>query len=152
MGQAVYQWCECIHGGDEVHFASKKWKDNADVQALMKKHKLKNLYEVETYFNRRMAKVIDDEIRIVIDRNYQRAEDILNENMDILHNMAQALMDWETIDKGQIDKLLGGEKIDPPEEEPEESDTDDKVEVETDNDNEDISLDKPASAHGHQEI
>ena len=49
-----------IHfGGDEVHFASKKWNDNADVKALMKKHNLKDLYEVETYFNRRMAKVID---------------------------------------------------------------------------------------------
>ena len=97
-----------------------------------------------------MAKVIDDEIRIVIDRNYQRAEDILNENREILHNMAQALMDWETIDKFQIDKLLKGEKIDPPEDEPEESDTDDKVEAEADN--EGIQLDKPAGAQGHQEV
>ena len=97
-----------------------------------------------------MAKVIDDEIRIVIDRNYQRAEDILNENREILHNMAQALMDWETIDKFQIEKLLKGEKIDPPEDEPEESDTDDKVEAEADN--EGIQLDKPAGAQGHQEV
>ena len=97
-----------------------------------------------------MAKVIDDEIRIVIDRNYQRAEDILNENREILHNMAQALMDWETIDKFQIDKLLKGEKIEPPEDEPEESDTDDKVEAEADN--EGIQLDKPAGAQGHQEV
>ena len=99
-----------------------------------------------------MAKVIDDEIRIVIDRNYQRAEDILNENMNILHNMAHALMDWETIDKFQIEKLLKGEKIDPPEDEPEESDTDSKVEVEVEADSEDIQLDKPAGAHGHQEM
>ncbi len=67
----------------------------------------------------KMAQLIDDEIRQVIDRNYQRAEDILKSHMDVLHNMAQALMDWETIDKLQIDRLLSGEKIEPPEEEPE---------------------------------
>ncbi len=67
----------------------------------------------------KMAQLIDDEVRQVIDRNYQRAEDILKSHMDVLHNMAQALMDWETIDKLQIDRLLSGEKIEPPEEEPE---------------------------------
>ena len=46
-------------GGDEVHFASEKWNDNTDVQVLMKEHNLENLYDVETYFNRRMASVID---------------------------------------------------------------------------------------------
>ncbi|NOQ14074.1 MAG: ATP-dependent zinc metalloprotease FtsH [Methyloprofundus sp.] len=99
-----------------------------------------------------MAKVIDDEIRIVIDRNYQRAEDILNDNMEILHNMAQALMDWETIDKFQIEQLLKGDKLDPPEDEPEESDTDIDGNVEIEVDNEGVQLDKPAGAHGHQEI
>ncbi len=62
----------------------------------------------------KMAQMIDDEIRQLIDRNYQRAEEILKEHMDILHNMAQALMDWETIDKHQIERLMKGEKIDPP--------------------------------------
>jgi cell division protease FtsH len=62
----------------------------------------------------KMAEMIDAEVRKVIDRNYQNAENILKENMDILHNMAQALMDWETIDKNQIAILLKGEKIDPP--------------------------------------
>jgi len=62
----------------------------------------------------KMAQIIDDEIRNLIDRNYKRAEDILTEHIDILHNMAQALMDWETIDKHQIAKLMKGEKIEPP--------------------------------------
>jgi len=66
----------------------------------------------------KMAQIIDDEIRHVVDTNYKRAEDILKEKMDILHNMAQALMDWETIDKYQINKLMKGEKIAPPEPEP----------------------------------
>ena len=49
---------------------------------------------------------IDEEIRSIIDRNYERAEKILKENMDILHAMADALMKYETIDKFQIADLM----------------------------------------------
>ncbi|WKJ91391.1 ATP-dependent zinc metalloprotease FtsH [Methylomonas montana] len=49
---------------------------------------------------------IDEEIRSIIDRNYERAEKILKENEDILHAMAGALMKFETIDKYQIDDLM----------------------------------------------
>lgn len=49
---------------------------------------------------------IDEEIRSFIDRNYERAEKILKENIDILHAMAEALMKYETIDKYQIDDLM----------------------------------------------
>jgi len=61
-----------------------------------------------------MAQVIDEEIRHMVDNNYQRAKDILLEHMEILHNMAHALLDWETIDKYQIDSLMAGEKLGPP--------------------------------------
>lgn len=49
---------------------------------------------------------IDEEIRSIIDRNYERAEKMLKENEDILHAMAAALMKYETIDKYQIDDLM----------------------------------------------
>jgi len=49
---------------------------------------------------------IDEEIRSIIDRNYERAETILKENTDILHAMSDALMKYETIDKYQIDDLM----------------------------------------------
>ncbi|MDQ7090679.1 MAG: ATP-dependent zinc metalloprotease FtsH [Methylococcales bacterium] len=49
---------------------------------------------------------IDDEIRVIINRNYQRSEKILKENVDILHAMADALMKYETIDKYQIEDLM----------------------------------------------
>ncbi|CAM4061876.1 ATP-dependent zinc metalloprotease FtsH [Vibrio neonatus] len=52
------------------------------------------------------AKLIDDEIRQIIDRNYARARQILEENMDIMHSMKDALMKYETIDAGQIDDLM----------------------------------------------
>lgn len=52
------------------------------------------------------AKLIDDEIKVIIDRNYERARKILLENMDILHEMTKALIQYETIDEGQIDDLM----------------------------------------------
>jgi cell division protease FtsH len=61
-----------------------------------------------------VAEHIDEEIRAVIDCNYQRAETILQENISILHNMANALMKWETIDKDQIDDLMAGNEPRPP--------------------------------------
>jgi cell division protease FtsH len=60
------------------------------------------------------AHAIDKEIREFIDRNYQRAETILKENMDILHSMAKALMKYETIDSVQIAAIMAGEPIPPP--------------------------------------
>ncbi len=56
------------------------------------------------------AHTIDEEIRSIIDRNYERAEKILKENEDILHAMADALMKYETIDKYQLDDLMARKK------------------------------------------
>ncbi len=55
-----------------------------------------------------VAHLIDDEIREVIDRNYQRAEMLLQDNIKVLHKMADALMKWETIDRLQIEDLMAG--------------------------------------------
>jgi cell division protease FtsH len=51
-------------------------------------------------------KVIDEEIRVIIDANYALATKILKENKDILVEMTKALMTHETIDKEQIDDLM----------------------------------------------
>jgi len=61
-----------------------------------------------------VAHLIDEEIRAVIDRNYQKAETLLQENIIILHKMADALMKWETIDKDQIEDLMAGKDPKPP--------------------------------------
>ncbi|WP_024298072.1 ATP-dependent zinc metalloprotease FtsH [Methylomicrobium lacus] len=65
-------------------------------------------------FSNEIAHQIDDEIRALIDRNYQRAEKLLQDNIEILHKMADALMKWETIDKAQIDDLMAGRDPRPP--------------------------------------
>ena len=51
-------------------------------------------------------KSIDSEIRKIIDNNYEIAVQILKDNMDILHAMSEALLKYETIDLGQIDRLM----------------------------------------------
>jgi cell division protease FtsH len=60
------------------------------------------------------AHAIDEEIRAVIDRNYQRSRDILTEHTDKLHTMADALMKYETIDSEQIDDIMSGRTPRPP--------------------------------------
>ncbi len=51
-------------------------------------------------------KSIDSEIRKIIDTNYELATKILTDNIDILHSMSEALLKYETIDLGQIDRLM----------------------------------------------
>lgn len=56
-----------------------------------------------------VSKKIDEEIRNIIERNYQRATDILKENSDKLEVMTACLMQYETIDKDQVDRIMAGE-------------------------------------------
>ena len=60
------------------------------------------------------ANVIDEEVRAIVDRNYTRAEQILKDNMDKLHSMANALMKYETIDTEQIKDIMEGKTPRPP--------------------------------------
>ena len=60
------------------------------------------------------AKEIDVEVRKIIDDCYNRAKSILDENMDKLHMMAEALMLYETIDADQIEDIMEGRKPRPP--------------------------------------
>lgn len=60
------------------------------------------------------AGVIDEEVRVIIDRNYERANQILVDNMDKLHVMAEALIKYETIDSDQINDIMEGRQPRPP--------------------------------------
>ncbi|WP_311352635.1 ATP-dependent zinc metalloprotease FtsH, partial [Aggregatibacter segnis] len=67
--------------------------------------------EGEVFLGRSMAKakhmsdetahVIDEEVRAIVTRNYERARQILIDNMDILHAMKDALVKYETIEEEQ---------------------------------------------------
>jgi len=58
--------------------------------------------------------IIDQEIHEIIERNYQRAEEILKKHLDILHNMAAALVKFETIDQAQIQEIMNGNELPQP--------------------------------------
>ena len=57
---------------------------------------------------------IDEEIRRLIDGNYERARDILTASLDKLHIMAEALIRYETIDEHQIKDIMDGRTPRPP--------------------------------------
>ena len=60
------------------------------------------------------AEEIDREVRAIIDSCYGRAKQILEDNRDKLDLMADALMQYETIDADQIDDIMSGHKPRPP--------------------------------------
>ena len=59
-------------------------------------------------FSEETAKQIDDEVRAIITSCYEKAGSILATNMDKLHNMADALLKYETIDQEQISDIMAG--------------------------------------------
>jgi cell division protease FtsH len=60
------------------------------------------------------AHLIDEEIRSIIDLNYERAEKLLKENIHLLHLMSEALIKYETIDNTQIADIMQGKVPKPP--------------------------------------
>ncbi len=60
------------------------------------------------------AKKIDEEVRAIIDDCYATARRVLEENRDKMDMMAEGLLEYETIDRGQIDEIMSGRKPSPP--------------------------------------
>lgn len=60
------------------------------------------------------ASKIDEEVRAILDRNYARTKQLLTDNIDKLHVMADALLQYETIDARQIDDIMAGRVPGPP--------------------------------------
>jgi cell division protease FtsH len=60
------------------------------------------------------AHTIDQEVRSIVNRNYDRAKTILEAHQDRLHSMAKALIKFETIDSDQIADIMAGKEPGPP--------------------------------------
>jgi len=60
------------------------------------------------------AKLVDGEITRIVEEQYGRARGILEENRDKVEVMARALMEWETLDSGQIEDVMTGKAPRPP--------------------------------------
>jgi cell division protease FtsH len=63
----------------------------------------------EPDYSEEIAREIDDEIRRVIEEGHETAHRVLNEHIDDLHKISQILIERETIDKDQFERLLAGE-------------------------------------------
>ncbi|MDO4426911.1 MAG: ATP-dependent zinc metalloprotease FtsH [Moraxella sp.] len=53
---------------------------------------------------------VDDEVRRILDTQYQVAYKLIDENHDKMHAMVEALMKWETIDREQFLQIMAGEE------------------------------------------
>ena len=60
------------------------------------------------------AKIIDEEVTEIINSCYKKAQNLLEANKDILENMKDALLKYETIDADQIDDLMNRKEVRPP--------------------------------------
>ncbi|MGH2995080.1 MAG: ATP-dependent zinc metalloprotease FtsH [Gaiellaceae bacterium] len=63
----------------------------------------------EPDYSEEIAREIDDEIRRVIEEAHERARRVLSEHMNELHQLSELLIERETIDKDQFERLLAGE-------------------------------------------
>ncbi|WP_082253681.1 ATP-dependent zinc metalloprotease FtsH [Buchnera aphidicola] len=65
-------------------------------------------------FSDATAQMIDQEVRLFVETNYQRTKKILKKNIDILHAMKDALIKYETLESCQIDDLMSRKPVRPP--------------------------------------
>jgi cell division protease FtsH len=69
-------------------------------------------YGAEPDYSEQMAREIDDEVRRVIEEAHEMALNVLREHIDELKRMADLLVERETIDKNEFERLLAGESED----------------------------------------
>jgi len=65
----------------------------------------------EPDYSEEIAREIDDEIRRVLEEAHDRARKVLTEHMEELHKISELLIERETIDKDQFERLLAGEAV-----------------------------------------
>jgi cell division protease FtsH len=63
----------------------------------------------EPDYSEEVAREIDDEVRRIIEDGHALATSILREHLDDLHRISQILIEHETIDKDQFERLVAGE-------------------------------------------
>ncbi len=68
-------------------------------------------YQTTAMYSDEIAAKIDRELMKIIDYNYERALNVINENLDVLNNMIKLLYEHETIYGDEIDMLLSGKSV-----------------------------------------
>lgn len=65
-------------------------------------------------YSEQTAQTIDREVRDIVERNYRRAREILVSKIGILHELANALLEYETLDAEEVERIVQGLKIERP--------------------------------------
>jgi len=65
----------------------------------------------EKSYSDETARIIDEEIKALIDRTYGEARSLITEHKDQLEALAQALLKYETLSKEEVDKIMRGEQL-----------------------------------------
>jgi cell division protease FtsH len=97
-------------------------------------------------FSSATGEIIDAEMRRIIDECYTRAKKILEENIDILHAMKDALIEYETLDSTQVDDLMNRRPVKPPKNWENDDDVSSGSTINKEQPNEGVDL-TPASHH-----
>src|SRR5262247_2863371 len=63
-------------------------------------------------YSEETAVEIDGEVRRIVTANYERAKKVVVDNVDKLKALAEALLEYETVDGAEIDQIFAGEKLD----------------------------------------
>ncbi|MEF8823988.1 MAG: ATP-dependent zinc metalloprotease FtsH [Desulfohalobiaceae bacterium] len=96
----------CEWGMSET-FGSVALSDNGQEVFLGRELVQHKQYSEET------ARLIDSEVKKMIEEAYARAKELLQENETIMHNLAQALLDRETISGDELTQIMNGEELPP---------------------------------------
>jgi cell division protease FtsH len=72
------------------------------------------MYDNSVSFSDETSRKIDSEISLFVQKNYEVAKNILQQNIDALHRVALALVVWETLDAEQIKDIVAGKDIGAP--------------------------------------
>jgi cell division protease FtsH len=65
----------------------------------------------EKHFSDETAKLIDEEVKKLIDQSYNETRQLLEEHRDQLHELAEALLRYETLNRDEVERLMRGEKL-----------------------------------------
>ena len=65
-------------------------------------------------YSEQTAQTIDREVRDIVERNYRRAHEVLSSKITILHDLAKALLEYETINGEEVERIVNGLKIERP--------------------------------------
>jgi cell division protease FtsH len=62
-------------------------------------------------YSEETARLIDDEVKTIVTQGYEKAKGIINENMTVLHKLANTLLEKEVLDGNQIEAIIKGENV-----------------------------------------